>query len=65
MGIGTPEQLSYPGPGFILHEDIMKLASQPMNGHTIEQHVRDAQAIAIAKNEPLGLEHVCDLTIHT
>lgn len=54
--VGTPEQLLSPGPGSISHGDAMKLASQPMNGHAIEQHIRDAQAIAIAKNEPLGFE---------
>ncbi|KAF8598952.1 P-loop containing nucleoside triphosphate hydrolase protein [Ceratobasidium sp. AG-I] len=56
--IGAPEASSISGPQYISHEDIIELAGRPMNGRAIEQHVRDAQAIAIAKNEPLGLKHL-------
>ena len=63
MEIGAPEALAFSGPQYISHEDVIELAERPMNGHAIQQHVRDAQAIAIAKNEPLELKHVRGLII--
>ncbi|KAF8598968.1 P-loop containing nucleoside triphosphate hydrolase protein [Ceratobasidium sp. AG-I] len=56
--IGAANDTSPSGPEYISHEDIMKLAKKPMNGRVIKQLVRGAQAIAIAKAEPMGLEHL-------
>jgi len=56
--LGGSSDTNESGPQYISHQDLMKLAKKPMNGRVIKQLVRGAQAIAIAKKEPLGLEHL-------
>jgi len=42
----------------ITSEDIDDLSSKPFNGRTIKNLVRTSQALALASNEPLSIEHI-------
>ncbi|KAK7453485.1 hypothetical protein VKT23_011762 [Stygiomarasmius scandens] len=46
------------GPNTFTHADVEELASKPFNGRTIKNLVRTAQALALASNSPLTLEHL-------
>ncbi|TFK48813.1 P-loop containing nucleoside triphosphate hydrolase protein [Heliocybe sulcata] len=54
--------ISIPGSptdkAFVTLEDIDELSVKPFNGRTIKNLVRTSQALALASNEPLSVEHV-------